>query len=106
VSFRNQYFVHRCKVGCSSVVGGGEEEDGDEPEEGADSCCQHDANVGSSENSANSSDLENSDDMLQDDEEDLVIDHSMTSMHLATNLGVCCLMLCCRICVTSERKFL
>jgi len=88
------------------VVGGGEEEDGDEPEEGADSCCQHDANVGNSENSANSSDLENSDDMLQDDEEDLIIDHSMTSMHLATNLGEYCLMLCCRICVTSERKFL
>lgn len=100
MSFRNQYFVHRCKVGCSSVVGGGEEEDGDEPEEGADSCCQHDANVGNSENSANSSDLENSDDMLQDDEEDLIIDHSMTSMHLATNLGEYCLMLCCRICVT------
>jgi cobalamin biosynthesis protein CobT len=62
------------------VVGGAEEEDGDEPEEGADNCCQHDANAGNSENSANSSDLENSDDMLQDDEEDLIIDHT-TSMH-------------------------
>jgi hypothetical protein len=30
--------------------------------------------------------LENSDDMLQDDEEDLIIDHSTTSTHLAKQL--------------------
>jgi hypothetical protein len=64
------------------VEEGGEEEDGDEPEERAENCCQHDTNAGNSENSANSSDLDNSDDMLQDEEEDLIIDHTATSMYL------------------------
>jgi hypothetical protein len=66
------------------VVEGGEEEDGDEPEERVDNCCQHDTNTGNSENSANSSDLDNSDDMLQDEEEDLIIDHTAASMYFTS----------------------
>ncbi|PNF35530.1 hypothetical protein B7P43_G04105 [Cryptotermes secundus] len=72
--------LDRCKVGCSSAVGGGEEEDGEEAEEGADNHCQHETNAGNSENSANSSDLENSDDMLQDEDEELIIDHTATNL--------------------------
>lgn len=67
-------------------MGGGEEEDGEEAEEGADNRCQHETNAGHSENSANSSDLENSDDMLQDEEEDLIIDHTATSTYLSDSL--------------------
>jgi hypothetical protein len=92
------------------VVEGGEEEDGDEPEEKADNCYQHDTNVGNSENSANSSDLDNSDDMLQDEEEDLIIDHTATStflveqklenfvdiVQISASADSCCLRLCCR----------
>jgi hypothetical protein len=79
------------------VVGVGEEEDGEEAEEGADNRCQHETSAGNSENSANSSDLENSDDMLQDEEEDLIIDHTTTSMYLSDGLGAeCSSMLCCR----------
>lgn len=79
-------------------MGGGEEEDGEEAEEGADHRCQHETNAGNSENSANSSDLENSDDMLQDEEEELIIDHTATSTYLpCRSLGADCLsMLCCR----------
>jgi hypothetical protein len=69
------------------VVGGGEEEDGEEAEEVADNRCQHETSAGNSENSANSSDLENSDDMLQDEEEDLIIDHTATSTYLSDGLG-------------------